>query len=864
MQNLKRVLALALAMALMLSVSIIGVGATSYSDYPDVSEITNTSSVAMVTELGIFKGYEDGTFRADKVVTRAELAKIICVMLNKGKDVGYIYADDNSGLTDISSSWAKGYINYCSANGIINGYPDGTFRPNQTVTGVEAAKMLLTALGYDSSIEGYTGTTWAAKVNSRAYSIGLYDDFEGAPIAGLTRDDTALLAANLLFMNIVTGYDTSSKPTVSEKTILETQYGAEAVTGEIIANEYADLADGTSLAAGKTTISPLDGSDDITVNLTTSLEDLGTSVTIYVKTGTAKVYGSFVDSGLNSTIDVAGPISDFYTEIKSDVSAAQLSELSADGAIFANYESKTLAQLETAGIFTVSGTTIKFNAGYTGRFVDFDGDLTYDALFIDVPELAIYSVNSTTSVASLVTDASPAATAGTFSTSSSTDYVVDDSVSTGDYVLVRNIDGVYYISKAESGDATISKIVNGEPYDGSTKLTFAATKSYLTSTFTKPAITVGSELTCIYDDYGNVITYKTKVDTSTYSPSYAFLYMVAKVQTGTTAFGTASYDYYAQLMLDNGSTDTFEIKLITDTTATGYDAAVAALFAGTDSAGDAVNQLISYAVNTDGTVSLSSIKTASTTPLYAKAADTLNGAYDDGSISLTLDTVGKLYTSSLTKFFYADTSATDFSLADDSSYVKGFTNSMDVADNSSVYVVYNTSTKIISAIWFGSAPTTSSVSEYVYFASENAIITKDSDGNYVYTYEVYGTDGVAQQINLDTARDFTSGTGNTTLYTAYKLVESNGEQSLSAVLGSDIDTGVEVVYYSDDVLVDSSDNAYVIGDDVVVYKFDTDEGTLVAGSLSSYDASESEGLVVDFIYDTYGNITAAIITGTYA
>ncbi len=80
--------------------------------------------------------------------------------MNKGVDNSALYQSVNSGLTDITSHWAKGHINYCYTTGIIAGRGTGTFDPSATVTALEAAKMLLVAVGYDPAIEGFEGADW--------------------------------------------------------------------------------------------------------------------------------------------------------------------------------------------------------------------------------------------------------------------------------------------------------------------------------------------------------------------------------------------------------------------------------------------------------------------------------------------------------------------------------------------------------------------------------------------------------------------------------------------------------------------------------------------------------------------------------
>ena len=70
-------------------------------------------------------------------------------------DNSALYQSVNSGLTDITSNWARGHINYCYTTGIIAGRGNGTFDPSATVTALEAAKMLLVAVGYDPKIASF-------------------------------------------------------------------------------------------------------------------------------------------------------------------------------------------------------------------------------------------------------------------------------------------------------------------------------------------------------------------------------------------------------------------------------------------------------------------------------------------------------------------------------------------------------------------------------------------------------------------------------------------------------------------------------------------------------------------------------------
>ena len=202
MRNLKRALSLALAMVMVLSMMVIGAGAASYDEFTDKDEIVNKEAVNVLVELGVIEGKDTGAFDPTGIITRGEMAKIICVVLNKGQDPNLGAVNSNT-YTDTVGHWAAPYIEYCTTLGIVAGKGDGTFAPNDTVTGSEAAKMLLVALGYKSEIEGFTGSNWAVGVNVRANQKGLYDDLDISVDAGLSRDNAAQMIYNALDANMV-------------------------------------------------------------------------------------------------------------------------------------------------------------------------------------------------------------------------------------------------------------------------------------------------------------------------------------------------------------------------------------------------------------------------------------------------------------------------------------------------------------------------------------------------------------------------------------------------------------------------------------------------------------------------------------
>ena len=154
---MKKFLSLVLALVMTMSLVTISAGA---KDFDDNGDIDYKEAVDVISALGIVDGYSDGSFRPDGSLTRGAAAKIICNLI-LGPTTASALSASTAPFKDVPTTNAfAGYITYCAQQGIISGYGDGTFRPTGTLTGNAFMKMLLGALGYDSSIEGYTGSNW--------------------------------------------------------------------------------------------------------------------------------------------------------------------------------------------------------------------------------------------------------------------------------------------------------------------------------------------------------------------------------------------------------------------------------------------------------------------------------------------------------------------------------------------------------------------------------------------------------------------------------------------------------------------------------------------------------------------------------
>ena len=94
-------------------------------------------------------------------------------------------------FTDTKGHWAEKYIESCVAQGIVAGIGGGKFNPNGNITGSQFAKMLLITLGFKSNVEEFTGNAWEVNTNVRATQKGLYTDLTGMDVSAALSRDNA-------------------------------------------------------------------------------------------------------------------------------------------------------------------------------------------------------------------------------------------------------------------------------------------------------------------------------------------------------------------------------------------------------------------------------------------------------------------------------------------------------------------------------------------------------------------------------------------------------------------------------------------------------------------------------------------------
>ncbi|MDO4562624.1 MAG: carboxypeptidase regulatory-like domain-containing protein [Clostridia bacterium] len=188
---MKRTLSIILSIAML--ITMLPATLAFAEDTKTFTDVEGTEYYAQAAEalsvLDILAGYEDGSFGADKSITRAEMAAITCRVIDKESD-----AEKAAGETkfdDVAANhWASGYINIASDEGIINGDGNGKFRPEDDVKYEEAIKMVVCALGFDDGIT-VDPDDWSAGYLAAAKDKGITNSLKGRKGKASTRGDVA-------------------------------------------------------------------------------------------------------------------------------------------------------------------------------------------------------------------------------------------------------------------------------------------------------------------------------------------------------------------------------------------------------------------------------------------------------------------------------------------------------------------------------------------------------------------------------------------------------------------------------------------------------------------------------------------------
>ena len=269
---MKKLLAMVLALVMTLSLAVVGSNAA-FKDADKVNE-TYAEAVDVLNGMGVFKGYEDGSFQPEGAITRAEVAAIVYRLYtgDVADKQASLYATYNKFSDMDGAAWAKGYIGYCGNAGLIKGYDAKTFGPSDKVTGYQALAMILRAVGYDKNGE-FTGADWQLHVAQYAQQLGVLKNVKDVDLnAAASRQ----LVAELLFRTAATvsmvtytpalgyqsvGLGTGAFNFVKNDTLGYKNFGLAEYKGYVVANK--DTGDSyTVVAADRKGTTPVNHDKD--------------------------------------------------------------------------------------------------------------------------------------------------------------------------------------------------------------------------------------------------------------------------------------------------------------------------------------------------------------------------------------------------------------------------------------------------------------------------------------------------------------------------------------------------------------------------------------------------------------------------
>ena len=546
MRNLKRALSLALASVMLIGMMVVGASAANYDDFSDKDKIVNDDAVSMLVELNVINGKDDGSFDPEGIVTRAEMAKMICVVLNGGKDpsLGNV---SNYTYTDTVGHWAAAYIEYCTTLGIVAGDGTGKFNPSNTVTGAEAAKMLLVALGFKSEIEGFTGANWAVNVNVRANQKGLFDELSINPSEGLTRDNAAQMVWNALDAGVVSydytlitdGSSITSSPTLIDnesKTLLTDKFKVSKLEGVIVANENA-TSTGTAVEKEDVTVllltsddadSKQDEGDTITLKTATAANLLGKSVTMFAKDWKNGAYQTVLGNPVVSSDNMIATISEDSDadDVKDALKDAGIKEVSKAVLVqnFIRATDKDDKELTISGMADVAKLT---GNGIEVTVISNDNDNKAD--FVIVTKMIAGKVSAYNAKGNdgdgyiTVTALTDIAKADQIAGAEFADVKGSEDLAKDDIVLYYRVGDTFYAEKADSVNVTVTSTKGDDQIkDGSNTYKASALSSKYdddNNTVLTTAVEPDDEVTLYLDNFGYVVY----TDAVTAADEYMFI-----------------------------------------------------------------------------------------------------------------------------------------------------------------------------------------------------------------------------------------------------------------------------------------------------------------------------------------------------
>ena len=829
---MKKFLSLVLALVMTMSLVTVSAGA---KDFTDDSKINYKEAVDVLSAAKVIDGYADGAFNPANTLTRGAAAKIICNLILGPTTASALVADAAPYKDVPTSNNFAGYIAYCQKEGIISGYADGTFRPAGTLTGYAFMKMLLGALGYDATIEQYTGNNWSINVAKRALNIGLDDDLIGDfnGVKAVNREEACLYAFNTLKATMV-DYDSTTNITVGGTQIVVGGSKAEEVTNKLQAVGKETIKEDGLLQFAEKYFDKLVSSDrrDDTkaedefmrpaTQWTYDKEDVGTYAKTPDATYTAETESGdiYKDLGLSKTTSYAV----FEDGVKASPATFTLSKGDEDAKIGANgvlvevYEDDArvvLINTYVADVTDVEEATAKKDAYIT---LSLKGDTYTNILSAE----------------------------DTFETEG----FDEDDVVLFTYSLKKagsSVEGVQSVVKAQSVSGEVTK------YTSTKNLTIDGTTYKYSAKKGSTVSQVNVDRVVYLDQYG----YAIYADDA--AVSVAKLAYVLKAGKDSNRGGS---DKWAKLLYTNGTVETVTTSKVYGTDGTSSDPADTNL----------VGKFVSYKTNASGQVVLTAANYAKNLNNTISAPATSTKVLEKGKSSMTklgLSGIGSANSDTLFLLYSKDD--------DEAKVYTGIKNVPDVTQKASCAMVVaglskNNKAAAIILVYTDDAITSNSSADYLFLRGADVKFTEDDDDTY-YVFDAVKNGEITEvklESNSDNASYISTLVGKTNvLVTDYSVdgelytINDADDQAPDGNHDGALQAATSITKASGDV-VTVNGTGYTLADGVKVYKVSS-SGKLSVSSLSTLRDAASIGNTGDYFeqvsvaYNDNDEITAIYV-----
>ena len=494
MKTLKKTLCLVLAVVM--AVGVLVLPANAATEFTDDADITHDEAVAVLSGLGIVNGVGDGSFNPDGTFTRAQAAALLAnVVLTP--DYAKELVGGTTKFSDVAATNGYNkYITWAVEDGYIHGYPDGSFKPNKELTGLELAALMLEVLGQELPTDG----SYRNFVTQQTKKLGLNAGITGYVASNvISRDD----AVQMMF-NTMTTNTTGEKMWAVFKGSEVVEYFSSALEAYIAASAMNSSSGTSDYKADTTSAKGTILNDTYKVTANNDPDDFGNPQSGWKQTTTGKTLYS----------EAAEPTKSYTTAVKLSKIYDDLGLTSVKQATWyvnGDKQTTTLAVAANGGDIVTGGNSVRTGNGVrTNVFVDADGAVTITiatpvfAKVTKVEDVKDANTNKVTRTATFASVSSNGNSAGYTSTKfvdlAKNTYVViyvgaNDSV--GDVVPAKTVTGTY--TKKTTANSIDVYTIGDNTYE----LARSAKNETVEANKFKPDL--GKEISVYVDEYGYIL-----------------------------------------------------------------------------------------------------------------------------------------------------------------------------------------------------------------------------------------------------------------------------------------------------------------------------------------------------------------------